>query len=490
MRWRRMLWVVFAVSALLALFWRGSQGLRLSRTVIAKVPSSVNGLIETDLEGDGDPELLAIVTHPYTATQRGWVAGRQTPPYSRVASDRPWLIRSPLTTPVAEPLPLAQLPNSIGFPSSPSWAQGWQGDFDGDGLADKVVVKGRWGKSPTLIVYWGDGATPLSLPLSPTNRRGEMLGSDLDGDRRDELIMVVASSTLWVWRIDKGARRIEKVAALSLTPPNHFLAPPHHSIGALLTSPLLSSPPPLPRWLIVGDFWKADLDGDERQELLLFWREAGFLTCGLGAAEMPPPLTLAVQVVWWDGQKLCSQTFPVNKLTKLSHPPMLLTLKGQRYVLFPCLQRRRLFRPHLLSLRPLRWLWWETESEDESHLYRLPEGERGREVTAWQKVAELPGTPRLVGDWDEDGRLELLLCQTRTHHSNWSWFTSHDFLCLAQFDGHKIRYARWTYPRPLGSVWMRAVGSVVLKGHSGVALFVAWNAQGREESLIERIRWR
>jgi hypothetical protein len=110
-------------------------------------------------------------------------------------------------------------------------------------------------------------------------------------------------------------------------------------------------------------------------------------------------------------------------------------------------------------------------------------------LTAWEKVAQLPGTPMLIGDWDDDGRLELLLRQTRTRRSAWPDVTSHDFLCLARFDGRKVRYARWTQPRPPRSKWVRVVSPVVLKGRSGVALFVVWNAGGSDESFIERIRW-
>jgi hypothetical protein len=36
---------------------------------------------------------------------------------------------------------------------------------------------------------------------------------------------------------------------------------------------------------------------------------------------------------------------------------------------------------------------------------------------------------------------------------------------------------------------MKAVSLVILKGRSGVALFVVWNAEGSDESFIERIRW-
>jgi len=595
MRWRWVLRVAFVLLALFALWWQASQRLWLSRTIVAKVPSGVSRLIKTDLDGDGEPELL--VAHAPSWLQRELLPLWTSSSHDGITDIRLWLIRSPLTKPQAEQLPyVCRLPFPEHLPplravlveegewtarssrtmwyslrwgwltlegdrpkfvplistrarvhcyfarssnkqtdtlviaysnllsSSPSmhrfvfqaqpdgtWrplplskplrlfspftkGREWLGDFDGDGLLDMVAMERPWSKTPSLTVYWGDGSPPSSLSHSLPLTFTKVEVGDIDGDKRDELIAFHGNSLLHIWRINKSATQMERLASLTLRLPT---SQPSLARPVKTPSPPSLSPMPsnslLPHAFVrsvVEDVWRGDLDGDGRQELLLFWREGGFLGgCGLGMEMTPRPI-LAVQVVWWDGQKLRSRLFPAdNKLPRFSLPITLIALNGQRYALVSHFQQRRLFHPRLLSLRPLRWVWWETESDDWSCLYRLPKGERARDLTAWEKVAQLPGTPMLIGDWDDDGRLELLLRQTRTRRSAWPDVTSHDFLCLARFDGRKVRYARWTQPRPPRSKWVRVVSPVVLKGRSGVALFVVWNAEGSDESFIERIRW-
>ncbi len=79
----------------------------MHRTVIAKLPKGLNALVKTDLDGDGEPELLAICT-------AGWRIGFVWNISDRdsIADPRVWLIRFPLTNPQVTQLPYVCCLNS------------------------------------------------------------------------------------------------------------------------------------------------------------------------------------------------------------------------------------------------------------------------------------------------------------------------------------------------------------------------------------------
>jgi len=77
--------LVLVVSALA--LWRSSS-LIVERTIVAELPLGINTLVPTDLDGDGEPEILAVCSH-WQEIQPTWFI----PDYERIADPRIWLIR-------------------------------------------------------------------------------------------------------------------------------------------------------------------------------------------------------------------------------------------------------------------------------------------------------------------------------------------------------------------------------------------------------------
>jgi len=92
--------VAFAVmlTALIG-YWIRSTTLSIERTVVAGLPEGISQLIKTDLDNDGEMELLATCLP--TTSRAVWQIDEQ----SDVADPRIWLIRSPLTNPQLTQLP-------------------------------------------------------------------------------------------------------------------------------------------------------------------------------------------------------------------------------------------------------------------------------------------------------------------------------------------------------------------------------------------------
>jgi hypothetical protein len=72
----------------------------VERTIVAELPLGINTLVPTDLDGDGEPEILAVCSY-WQEIQPTWFI----PDYERIADPRIWLIRSPLGKPNAAQLP-------------------------------------------------------------------------------------------------------------------------------------------------------------------------------------------------------------------------------------------------------------------------------------------------------------------------------------------------------------------------------------------------
>ncbi|MFN3422515.1 MAG: hypothetical protein ACK40X_12405, partial [Armatimonadota bacterium] len=82
--------------------------LKVHRTIISEFPKGINSLIKTDLDGDGNPELLATCTTSWATTSGVRFNGDRVwfiRDYSNIADPRIWLVRSPLTKPKATQLP-------------------------------------------------------------------------------------------------------------------------------------------------------------------------------------------------------------------------------------------------------------------------------------------------------------------------------------------------------------------------------------------------
>lgn len=119
---------------------------------------------------------------------------------------------------------------------------------------------------------------------------------------------------------------------------------------------------------------------------------------------------------------------------------------------------------------------------------RLPNGDAALDLRRWEKLAELPGNVWLVGDWDNDGRQELLLQQWIIRKQpSLSFIPSSrtsaiHVLYLASVDGHRVRWAKIVPPSPAVSACALPVQTL-----NGAALFVLWWTN--DETLLERIHW-
>lgn len=61
-RWLLGLSAIVTIAILAFSFWRSSL-LIVERTIIAELPLGINRLVLTDLDSDGEPEILAVCSH-------------------------------------------------------------------------------------------------------------------------------------------------------------------------------------------------------------------------------------------------------------------------------------------------------------------------------------------------------------------------------------------------------------------------------------------
>jgi len=100
-RWLLGLSAIVVVVILALALWRSSS-LIVERTVIAELPLGINRLIPTDLDGDGEPEILAVCSHWYWKDISSFLFFHD---HDRTDDPRVWFIRSPLGKPQATQLP-------------------------------------------------------------------------------------------------------------------------------------------------------------------------------------------------------------------------------------------------------------------------------------------------------------------------------------------------------------------------------------------------
>ncbi|MEJ7614057.1 MAG: VCBS repeat-containing protein, partial [Candidatus Fervidibacter sacchari] len=100
-RWLLGLSAIVVVVVLALVLWRSSS-LIVERTVIAELPLGINRLVPTDLDGDGEPEILAVCSHWYWKDIKPILFFYD---HDRTDDPRVWFIRSPLGKPQATQLP-------------------------------------------------------------------------------------------------------------------------------------------------------------------------------------------------------------------------------------------------------------------------------------------------------------------------------------------------------------------------------------------------
>ena len=551
--------VVLAVSALA--LWRSSS-LIVERTIVAELPLGINTLVPTDLDGDGEPEILAVCSH-WQGIQPTWFI----PDYERIADPRIWLIRSPLEKPNAAQLPYVcrwwnwDLPSSLppqrsvlveeGELLSLGLRKGWKvhrlgwlkmvgkqltfepfltvkgqithkliaddkllllhytrpfafrlqpdgvwkpvdpkiaqrllridrldyldGDFDGDGLKDAITR--RWLRSGNkteakLVVHWGNGAPATVLKeMPPKLLPMRIRAADIEGDGCWEVVNWDGKK-LTVWKFRKHDRRFVPTTRIALKPPS--LAPKR------VWLPLIAATVPPPPAMVEPVFASIDLNGDGRKEFLLFWYRFLFTSFTRYSRFRSTEIAtenVSVQVIWQQGGKMRVRQFDPKKIPLPNIPITTWTQNGLRFALACETYERKLFRPRLISFRPLRLQLWETVQEMRSVLLQLPNGAEALDLRRWLKIAEFPAYPMLSGDWDDDGRMELLLCR------RFGTSSPHDILYFVRCDGRKVRWAKIL---PLSSA--RALHALPLKGRNGAAVFIAWQLE--DKVVVERLRWR
>jgi hypothetical protein len=288
--------------------------------------------------------------------------------------------------------------------------------------------------------------------------------ADIEGDGCWEVV-TWDGKDLTVWKFRKHDRRFVPTTRIALKPPS--LAPKR------VWLPLIAATVPPPPAMVEPVFASIDLNGDGRLEFLLFWKENLF-KCGLDPS---PPKNVAVQVIWQQGGKMRVRQFDPKKIPLLNIPITTWTQNGLRFALARETYERKLFRPRLISFRPLWLQWWETVQEMRSVLLQLPNGAEALDLRRWLKIAEFPAFPMLNGDWDDDGRMELLL------RRRFGTSSPHDILYFVRCDGRKVRWAKIS---PLSSAI--ALHTLPLKGRNGAAFFIAWQLE--DKVVVERLRWR
>ncbi|MEZ8218236.1 hypothetical protein B0813_001773 [Candidatus Fervidibacteria bacterium JGI MDM2 SSWTFF-3-K9] len=558
-RWLLGLSAIVVVVILALALWRSSS-LIVERTVIAELPLGINRLVPTDLDGDSEPEILAVCSRWEEDILPIW----RIPDYERISDPRIWFIRSPFGKPKATQLPYVcyfvywwswdlssllplqrsvlveegellslsptkewrtqrlgwlkivegqltfeplltvkgrvtlhliaaeKLPTmlfindgtrSFAFRLQPNGT--WQpidpkrvrpihgqyfGDFDGDGLRDAIMTRElHWHNKVgvrLVEVYWGNGspATVLFEERPPKLTLTRIWTADVENDGCWEIV-TWDGKDLTVWKFRKHERRFAPTTQVALKPPR--VAPK----GGRFSLGMATVPPPPARF--EPNFAAIDLNGDGRKEFLLFWEELLITPY----SNFLPKEKVAVQVIWQQGGKIKVRQFDSKKIPLPSPLITTWTQNGHRFAFSSETYGRKRFRPRLISFRPLRLELWKMVLEYRSTLFQLPNGDEALDLRRWTKIAELPAYPMLTGDWDNDGRMELLL------HRWFGTSSPHDILYFVRCDGKKVRWTKILPPSPA-----KVLHALPLKGRNGTAIFIVWELE--DKAIIERLRWR
>lgn len=208
------------------LVWAPKASLQEDFVAVGTEPSHVDTIQTADVDGDGSDEVLAR----FPDGLRTYFYSEQT---------ELWTTRTP---------PLARMDDSSNFGESPYYDTIQTGDIDGDGKADLIglltatsVLQWRWTSSGWTAIEliesndWVQNSHALTIQTA-----------DLDGNGRDELISRFGSG-IFAWRYDPDT-------GWSTFGPGRPLIE--------LSDPVWNDPG---KYLTIQT---ADLDGDERAELL------------------------------------------------------------------------------------------------------------------------------------------------------------------------------------------------------------------------------
>lgn len=274
------------------------------------------------------------------------------------------------------------------------------GDFDGDGLTDKMALrflsaKGKW--QGRLEIFWGSGRPTNSLPIEAQSVAPKIWVNDVDKDGRWEIVTLCQDALkpkrweLTVLEFRPDRQRFSVVSRLtgkmSSLPPK----PTRSHVAPVITG---LSPPPI---IVEPILFDADLNADGYKDFALVWEKRETFH---GISAMLQTECIAVQVICWRGKSLQVRTFSPHELPFPTETENLVSLRLQ------ILDKERIavadewfqkchFAFRFLSLRPLGVQMGGVENKAAMHCHAIAErrccfgfaplGETGG--VAWQCVA-------------------------------------------------------------------------------------------------------
>lgn len=448
------------------------QTLNLKRTIVAKVPTKfdpITALLPTDLNGDGKAELLVLsgynpptlILHPF---ERPKIL-RLPPPIGDLSGLTPalrmkhyptfqltwlWLERTKFAR---EPFP----PQICGtFKGAKAI------DADGDGDTDDLLVVmrdggqlKRWQFTLSKNGYWQlKGALPNIIFVGHSLLDRHLLISDLDNDGKTELVKAWGTINRWnleVWSYEPRKRQWKCV----VTSPTFSVAPLHQLSG-------------------IDTLWAHDIDNDGRKEIVGIWWFA-----------VDPSSKYYLAKIFsfkWQGKRLTMHRLrqrvkePAFDIRTIFLCNPIFEHDEVRYFLLPKMVGFRFPFPQLISLSPPRFKWWVDFGRMRTEIWLLPKGKDAFEPSKWQKIAELPGEPLAVGDWDKDGKIEMFL------RSGVLIGTEFPRAVIARLQGEKVQWAEWH----LGCMRSPTCVLPLVEGNK-FALFVGWNDGTIERVQLQRV---
>lgn len=440
----------------------------MRRTVVAKVSTkfgSLTALLPTDLDGNGETELLAL-------------CGYSSPTLIMHPFDRPKTLQLP--PPIGD---LSELAPTLRMKRYPTFQLTWlrlegtkfvrepfppqiRGTFkgakavdaDGDGDTDDLLVVmrdggqlKRWQFTLSQSGNWQlKGVLPNIISVGHSLLDRHLLMSDLDGDGKTELVRVQKATNQWcleVWGYEPEERRL-KCIAIS---PTFSVAPLRH----------LSE---------VDTLWAHDIDNDGQKEIVGIW----------WFAVNPSPRYYLANIFTFKRQGKRLTMYRLRQWVKGSAFDIRPTLLRNpvfehdeaHYLLLPKIVGFRFPFPQLISLSPPRFKWWVDFKRTRTEIWSVPKDKDAFKLSKWQKITELSGEPLAIGDWDRDGQIEIFL---RTGVLMGNEFPK---AVVARLSDKKVQQFEWQ----LGPTELPVCVLPIVKSNK-LVLFVGWS-----DGTIERIQ--
>jgi len=278
-------------------------------------------------------------------------------------------------------------------------------DLDKDGKPE-FVTGGQ-----NYSVLWGDGKPETKLGSNLELAKVQV--ADLDNDGRAEIVALKHEGSfarLVVWKFEPSQKRLVSSAS------------PQFEFYASLTVAGQKLP--------LDKLWVTDLNGDGLKEVVVYandflladifqalMAQSQLRILGLSSSIASPIHHFRVHpqisstswlLVVVGGKQV--QPRQVEPMREAQQPVSCLLFHNQVLLLTEQWQYIRRFHPRFLSLNPLIVAWWEERIGKQGALWRLKDLAQTRAVLC-RKVLNLPGSPHLIADFNGDGFWEILWAQ-------------------------------------------------------------------------------